>query len=111
MKTSFHSFFPVLFFMTATVFGQAEWVPFTGKIPANAVVGGMENGKPIYVDRVPYKGGVHPGKVFDFESHGFFCAIGWNTKVRLHGDGFEVLTAPANSVESAGEMKTDLSGC
>ncbi|MBL7994949.1 DUF3421 domain-containing protein [bacterium] len=73
---------------------EARWVPYTGSIPANAVVGGSENGQPMYVGRVSFEGGTHPGKIIS----GGFCNIGWGGKEYSFNEGFEILTAPANSV-------------
>lgn len=75
---------------------QAQWVAYTGKIPANAVVGGFENGQPLYVGRAPFEGGMHPGKVLT--GAGGLCNIGWGGKEYSFAQGFEILTAPANSV-------------
>jgi len=72
-----------------------QWVPFNGSIPSNAVVGGVENGQPMYVGRVPYEGGVHPGKIIG----GGFCNIGWGGKEYSVNQGFEVLTAAPNAVK------------
>ncbi|KAB2879282.1 DUF3421 domain-containing protein [bacterium] len=71
-----------------------QWVPYNGSIPTNAVVGGSENGQPMYVGRVSFEGGMHPGKVIS----GGFCNIGWGGKEYSFNQGFEILTAPANSV-------------
>ena len=41
-----------------------KWVKArNGEIPANAVIGGEENGQPLYIARAMYKGGIHPGKI------------------------------------------------
>ncbi len=71
-----------------------RWVPYEGTIPANAVVGGTENGQPLFVGRMPFQGGVHPGKVLP----GGFCNIGWGGKEYSINSGFEVLTAAPNTV-------------
>lgn len=71
-----------------------KWVPFTGVIPENAVVGGYENGQPMYVGRVAFEGGMHPGKVIA----GGYCNIGWGGKEYSFDKDFEILTAPANAV-------------
>lgn len=70
-----------------------QWVSFNGTIPANAVVGGSENGQPLYVGRMPFQGGVHPGKVLP----GGFCNIGWGGKEYSVNTGFEILTASPNT--------------
>ncbi len=83
-----------------------QWVPFNGTIPANAVVGGSENGMPMYVGRMAFQGGQHPGKIIS----GKFCNIGWGGKEYSFDKGFEVLTAPANSltwVEYTGAVPTN----
>jgi hypothetical protein len=50
-----------------------SWVSGSfGGIPANAVVGGFENGAPLYICQVRYNGGVHPGKIVSGN-----CNIGW----------------------------------
>lgn len=48
----------------AVLVGQhLNWVPFTGMIPPSAVVGGTENGQPLFVCQAYFAGGYHPGKV------------------------------------------------
>lgn len=39
------------------------WAPYTGSIPPNALQGGQERDRVLYVCRAPHAGGVHPGKV------------------------------------------------
>src|SRR6185503_10340172 len=53
---------------------SVTWVS-KGTIPANAVVGGGENGYPLYVCRANYMGGVHPGKLLAGN-----CNIGYGGK-------------------------------
>lgn len=45
--------------------GKGRWVPGqNGQIPPRAVQAGQEaNGRPLYVCRAQFKGGVHPGKI------------------------------------------------
>ena len=73
---------------------QAQWVPYSGTIPANAVVGGSENGQPLYVGRMSFQGGHHPGKILP----GGICNIGWGGKEYSFDQGFEILTAAPNTV-------------
>lgn len=90
---------------TVSVYPQ-QWVAYTGTIPADAVVGGTENGKPLYVGRVPFKDGIHPGKILP----GGICNIGWGGKEYSFNQGFEVLVAPPNStmwVEYKGKVPAD----
>lgn len=42
-----------------------HWEAYRGMIPRNAVVGGEEFGRTLYVCQAPYAGGIHPGKVVD----------------------------------------------
>jgi hypothetical protein len=45
------------------------------KLPANVLDGGYDENKvPLYICRVPYKGGIHPGKLI---SNVMVCNIGW----------------------------------
>ena len=45
--------------------GKGRWVPGqNGQIPPRAVQAGQEaDGRPLYVCRAPFRGGVHPGKI------------------------------------------------
>jgi len=69
--------------ITATVAGMPDahgatykWVPAAnGAVPKGAFIGGQEKNRKLYVCRVRYKGGVHPGKVV-----GRNCNIGWGGK-------------------------------
>ncbi|OMH79424.1 hypothetical protein AX774_g7157 [Zancudomyces culisetae] len=60
---------------------EFEWVPARdGYIPPNAVVGGTEiDGTPLYVGRVFYDGGLHPGKCGPHLEGGGF-ALGYDGK-------------------------------
>jgi hypothetical protein len=50
-----------------------SWIAASnGFIPGNAVIGGYENGKPIYICQANYNGGIHPGKIV-----GQMCNIGY----------------------------------
>jgi len=54
---------------------SAEWQTFDGSVPSNAVVGGwMRLLRKLYVCRANYMGGVHPGKLDDYDK---LCRIGW----------------------------------
>ncbi len=62
------------------------WVPAEGgAIPQGAVLGGSENGQPLFICRAQYNGGVHPGKVV-----GQNCNIGWGGREILNPT-YEVL--------------------
>lgn len=53
----------VITILSTTVCSSAQtWIP-KGSIPANAVVGGRENDRDLYVCRASYEGGLHPGKI------------------------------------------------
>ncbi len=53
----------ILLLSFGSVFSQLEWVPFEGKIPTEAVIGGIENNNTLPVCRCDYNGAMHPGKV------------------------------------------------
>ena len=55
--------------------GGVKWASSTGRLPANAFIGGSEPGRKLAVCRAPYKGGTHPGKVVAGK-----CNIGWGGK-------------------------------
>lgn len=66
-----------------------EWRPWKGRLPANAVRGGVDqNGRvPLYICRAHYINGIHPGKLLSGK-----CNIGWGgQEVVLHH--FEVLVS------------------
>ncbi|MBD1881581.1 MULTISPECIES: DUF3421 domain-containing protein [unclassified Coleofasciculus] len=68
-----------------------NWVGASnGDIPPNAVIGGSESGRRLYICRAEYNGGVHPGKVV-----GNNCNFGWGGEEIL-APFYEVLTAPRN---------------
>ena len=51
---------------------QLKWIKYSGSIPANAVNGGQEPGRTLFVCRGAFNGGIHPGKLVDGR-----CNIGW----------------------------------
>ena len=65
--------------------GSFRWVR-GGSVPSNAVVGGTEPGRTLYVCRASYNGGTHPGKWIAGR-----CNIGWGGReIGLPG---EILTS------------------
>ncbi|PVU85299.1 hypothetical protein BB560_007076 [Smittium megazygosporum] len=89
---------------------QFEWKPASNNsIPPNAVQGGVEaDGRPIFVARAFYKGGLHPGKAGQHLEGGGF-AFGYGGKeVRL--DEYQVLCGNASQlrwVERQGSLVFD----
>jgi hypothetical protein len=94
------------------VFGELQWVRFEGKLPQNAVIGGLETNRALAVCRAVYQGGTHPGKVV-----GETCNIGYGGAEKSIQD-FEVLVnsgsveldwiktdgeMPENAIEAGGE--------
>lgn len=69
---------------------ELVWVKFDNKIPPNAVNGGQEPGRILYVCRGEFKGGIHPGKIVDGR-----CNIGWGGQER-ELKTFEVLAGKAD---------------
>ncbi len=75
-----------------------SWIPSaTGALkPANLVYGGYNDnsegyrGYPLDLCRVAYKGGVHPGKLWED-----MCHIGWGGK-EVYFKEYEILTLDAN---------------
>jgi hypothetical protein len=63
---------------------QSNWIS-NGPVPANAVQGGYENGKPVYVCRGRYAGGIHPGKLV-----GERCYIGYSGR-EVALDNYQIL--------------------
>lgn len=52
---------------------KLKWIPGSnGSIPANAVPGGNERNRTLYICQARYKGGIHPGKLV-----GNNCNIAW----------------------------------
>lgn len=43
--------------------GRYTWVPYYGYLPRNAVQGGFESSRPLFLCQAPFRGGVHPGKI------------------------------------------------
>ncbi|KAJ1655313.1 hypothetical protein IWQ61_004915 [Dispira simplex] len=76
-----------------------HWVPASnGSIPPNAVQGGRErDGKPLYIARQFYKGGLHPGKA---APHLDGCYIAYNGK-EVQVKDYEVLCGPATALKWA----------
>ena len=70
---------------------MGRWVAWTGSAPANAVVGGMENGGNLVVCRAQHENGMHPGKI-----HKSQCHYGFGGKEHFT-DTFEVLTNPGGT--------------
>ncbi|ORX69528.1 hypothetical protein DL89DRAFT_205938, partial [Linderina pennispora] len=72
------------------------WVSCSnGHIPPNAVQGGIErDGKPLFVARAMYKGGLHPGKAAPHLEDGG-CNIGWGHKEITVSD-YQVLCGDAS---------------
>lgn len=55
-------------------FPHAKWVNASeGDVPSNAVAGGFEHGKPLYICQGKFSNGVYPGKVVDGT-----CNYAWN---------------------------------
>lgn len=69
-----------------------EWVTFDrgDLFPKHMVTGGYQRNPPatLYVCRVPYRGGVHPGKVFQGN-----CNFSWGGNEVVTSTGYEVLTS------------------
>lgn len=66
-----------------------SWVKArNGMLPNNAVSGGHENGRPLYICRVNYIGGKHPGKIV-----GRFCNFSYGGKEIIRPN-YEVLVHP-----------------
>jgi len=59
----------------SNAYAQLSWKKYDGKIPANVVMGGEENGQKLPVCRCEHNGGTHPGKVVKN-----MCHIGWGGK-------------------------------
>jgi hypothetical protein len=71
----------------AASLGDVKWAASTGRLPANAFIGGSEGSRKLAVCRAAYKDGTHPGKVVEGK-----CNIGWGGKEIVIGK-FEVMTA------------------
>ncbi|KAJ2361459.1 hypothetical protein H4S01_005252 [Coemansia sp. RSA 2610] len=75
-----------------------HWVKASnGYIPPNAVQSGVEaDGKPLFLARAPYQGGVHPGKVGQHIQGGGF-SVGYGHKEHNLPD-YEVLCGDASKL-------------
>ena len=82
--------FALLLCISTSANAELVWKKFEGNIPQNAVNGGQEPGRILYVCRGSYKGGIHPGKIVDGR-----CNIGWGGKEHKLKE-FEVLVGIAN---------------
>ncbi|KAI9503744.1 hypothetical protein BX070DRAFT_140733 [Coemansia spiralis] len=76
-----------------------QWVSAAGGfIPPNAVQGGIEvDGKPLFVARAMYKGGLHPGKAAEHIQDGG-CSIGYGHKEVNLGE-YQVLCGDASKLK------------
>ncbi|KAJ1975232.1 hypothetical protein H4R35_003242 [Dimargaris xerosporica] len=76
---------------------QFQWVPATnGSIPPNAVQGGREkDGKPLYIARQWYKGGLHPGKAAPHLDGFYMC---YDSK-EIQLKEYFVLCGPAKALQ------------
>ncbi|KAJ2709079.1 hypothetical protein H4R19_004433 [Coemansia spiralis] len=74
-----------------------KWVSATdGFIPPEAVQGGTEkDGRPLFVARTMYKGGLHPGKAGQHIEGG--CCIGWGHK-EINTKEYQVLCGNASQL-------------
>jgi hypothetical protein len=87
--------------MTSALAAESvNWVPGNGGIPAGAISGDTEGGRPLAVCRANYQGGVHPGKVVTGN-----CNIGWGGR-EITIATYEVLVGNA----SWGPARPGLSG-
>lgn len=69
-----------------------QWVSVQGGMPANAVQGGTENGKILYVGQATMSNGtVHPGKVFRADDGTYICNYGYGGKEIVEKNNFKVL--------------------
>ncbi|KAJ1668711.1 hypothetical protein IW140_001998 [Coemansia sp. RSA 1813] len=76
-----------------------QWVTTkNNQIPPNAVQGGVEkDGKPLFVARAMYKGGLHPGKAGE-HIQGGGCSIGFGHK-EVNLNEYQVLCGSANNLK------------
>ncbi|KAJ2506237.1 hypothetical protein GGI11_006735 [Coemansia sp. RSA 2049] len=76
-----------------------QWVTTkNSQIPPNAVQGGAEkDGKPLFVARVIYKGGLHPGKAGE-HIQGGGCSIGYGHK-EVNLNEYQVLCGNAANLK------------
>lgn len=61
-----------LYCVFASANADLRWIKYTGDIPKNAVTGGYEEGRVLYICQARFNNGLHPGKIVE---HG--CNIGW----------------------------------
>lgn len=55
---------PMYRYQALVSFAPLNWAPSNGSmIPPNAIPGGYENGRPLFICQAEYHGGMHPGKV------------------------------------------------
>ncbi len=77
-----------------------NWVKYNGSNwPAGAVEGGGEYGQPLYVGRMDYQGGTHPGKIVPGSKT---CYIGYGGKAIGLNSNYEVLVATSTLPEGHG---------
>ncbi|KAJ2815756.1 hypothetical protein FBU31_006812, partial [Coemansia sp. 'formosensis'] len=91
---------------------ELKWVAASdGHIPPNPVQGGIEDdGKPLFVARAIYKGGLHPGKAGQHLGGGG-CAIGYGGK-EVGVSEYQVLCGDASKLRwSAQDGTLDLEDC
>ncbi|KAJ1940536.1 hypothetical protein FBU59_003782 [Linderina macrospora] len=79
--------------------GQFEWVAARdGSIPPRAIAGGVErDGRPLFIARAFFKGGMHPGKAAPHIENGGF-AMGWGGREHNLNEYF-VLCGNANAIQ------------
>lgn len=76
-------------FEIATQVRHAAWMRAEGgQVPAGAFPYGEERGRPLYVCRAPYAGGMHPGKLV-----GTSCNFGYGG-LEVQSPNYEVLVIP-----------------
>ncbi len=68
---------------------ELSWIKSNGELPKHAIKAGTENGLDMYIGRVFYEGGTHPGKIFK-AGENYICNIGYGGK-ELTLTTFEVL--------------------
>ena len=67
---------PMTRYQVLVSFAPLNWLPASyGRLPPNAIPGGYEQGRPLYICQAEYHGSMHPGKVV-----GHMCNIGWGGK-------------------------------
>ncbi len=68
---------------------ELRWQQYHGKLPYNAVIGGYEQGRVLYICQAYFNNGLHPGKVVEHR-----CNIGWGGKEHAIHD-FKILVGTA----------------